>query len=434
MRSVLGMSSYGLRGFGSLILRDTEFRIIILVASTLWVYSVLTKVPFLVPSHYSDVGWLWIRDVYSGHHNLEIPYVQYNLEYPQIIGLLIYIGQAISTYFPVLIDSYNTFVAVEGLLEYSFMIGTIFNLYILCTKLNLSKNRIYLYMITTLTFIVYGFYNWDFLVAYFVTLSIWLYLDKRFNWAAVTLALGVLTKFTPGIMLFPMLAGLQNWRARINFTLVAAIVWGAANLPFALANFSGWINLFVGYSGPNHQLQNTWISMAISAAGLGDIISGERAGWLLSFGIFLFLMIYALFSKHTPLEKILMTWYAWYGVVYLFDPQMMIQLIPIVILTPNFSLFFYRLADVLNAFIIMFYFIGSSHPELPSYLTDQLTPFGLTNIEASVRQLIFLSAYFVSFNPRLQADLKRVARRLVSPIGGRSRQRAKVRRRSPSPG
>jgi hypothetical protein len=128
-----------------------------------------------------------------------------------------------------------------------------------------------------------------------------------------------------------------------------------------------------------------------------------------------------------------MTWYAWYGVVYLFDPQMMIQLIPIVILTPNFSLFFYRLADVLNAFIIMFYFIGSSHPELPSYLTDQLTPFGLTNIEASVRQLIFLSAYFVSFNPRLQAALKLVARRLVSPIGGHSRQRAKVRRRSPSP-
>ena len=434
MRSVLGMSSYGLRGFGSLILRDSEFRIIILVASTLWIYSVLTKVPFLVPSHYSDVGWLWIRDVYSGHHNLQIPYVQYQLEYPQMIGLLIYIGQAISTYFPVLIDSYNTFVAVEGLLEYPFMIGTIFNLYILCTKLNLSRNRIYLYMITTLTFIIYGFYNWDFLVAYFVTLSIWLYLDKRFNWAAVTLALGVLTKFTPGIMLFPMLAGLQNWRARINFILVAAIVWGAANLPFAVANFSGWLNLFVGYSGPNHQLQNTWISMAISAAGLGDIISGERAGWLLSFGIFLFLMIYALFTRHTPLEKILMTWYAWYGVVYLFDPQMMIQLIPIVILTPNFSLLFYRLADVLNAFIIMFYFIGSSHPELPSYLTDQLTPFGLTNIEASVRQLIFLSAYFVSFNPRLQAALKRVARRLVSPIGGRSKQRAKVRRRSPSSG
>ncbi|MGP8071023.1 MAG: glycosyltransferase 87 family protein [Candidatus Bathyarchaeia archaeon] len=429
------MSGYGLRGFVSLILRDTEFRIIILVASTLWIFSVLSKVPFMVPSHYSDVGWLWIRDVYSGNHNLQIPYVQYTLEYPQMIGLLIYLGQTISTYFPVLIDSYNTFVAVEGLLEYPFMVGTIFNLYILCTKLNLSRNRIYLYMITTLTFIVYGFYNWDFLVAYFVTLSIWLYLDKRFNWAAVALAFGVLTKFTPGIMLFPMLAGLQNWRARINFTLTAAIVWVAANLPFAVANFNGWIQLFVGYSGPNHQLQNTWISMAVSAAGLGDIISGERAGWILSFGIFFFLMIYAVRSKHTPLEKILMTWYAWYGAVYLFDPQMMIQLIPIVILTPNFSLLFYRVADVLNAFIIMFYFIGSSHPQLPSYLTDQLTPFGLTNMEASLRQLIFLSAYFVCFNPKLQAALKGIGRRFAAPLGGsRSKQPAKTRRRSSGEG
>ena len=427
------MSSYGLRGFGSLILRDAEFRILILVASTLWIYSALTKIPFLVPSHYSDVGWLWIRDVYSGHHNLQIPYVQYELEYPQMIGLLIYIGQAISTYFPGLIDSYNTFVAVEGLLEYPFMIGTIFNLYILCKKLNLSKNRIYLYMITTLTFIVYGFYNWDILVTYFVTLSIWLYLDKRFTWSAVTLALGVLTKFTPGIMLFPMLAGLQDWRARFNFTMTAAIVWIAANLPFALADFNVWTKLFVGYSGPNHQLQNTWISMVISAAGLGDILSGARAGQILSIGIFLFLMIYALFTKHTTLEKILMTWYAWYGVVYLFDPQMMIQLIPIVILTPTFSLFFYRLADVLNAFIIMFYFIGSSHPELPRYLTDQLTPFGLTNIESSVRQLIFLSGYFVCFNPKLQSVLKGFAKRLGSPLdAGASKQRAAIKRRSSS--
>jgi len=417
------MSGYGFRGFGSLIRRDTEFRILIIVASSIWIYSALTKVPFLVPSHYSDVGWLWIRDVYTGHHNLEIPYVQYELEYPQMIGLLIYLGQAISTYFPIVIDSYNTFVVVEGLLEYPFMIGTIYTLYMLCTKLNLSKTRILLYMVTTLTFIIYGFYNWDFLVAYFVTLSIWLYLDERFGWAAVTLALGVLTKFTPGIMLFPMLSGLQNWRMRLNFTVTAAIVWLAANLPFAVANLDVWIKLFTGYSGPNHQLQNTWISMAISAAGLGDIISGERPGWLLFFGIFFFLLIYALFSKHTALEKILMTWYAWYGAVYLFDPQMMIQLFPIVILTPDFNFLIYRIADVLNAFIIMFYFIGSSHPELPHYLTDQLTPFGLTNVEASIRQLIFLSGYFVSFNPKLQTALKRIVARLASSLGSESSTR-----------
>jgi hypothetical protein len=431
------MSGYGFRGFWSLIVNDQAFRIMLLVASTLWIYSSITKLAFLVPSYYSDVGYLWIRDVYTGHHNLAIPYVQYVLEYPQVIGLLIYIGQAISTYFPFLIDSWNTFTAVEALLEYPFMIGTIYNLYILCKKLNFNQNRIYLYMIATLTFIVYGFYNWDFVVAYFVTLTIWLYLDQRFGWAAVGLALGALTKLTPVIMLFPMLAGLQNWKARINFTLVAAVVWAAANIPFALANFNVWVQLFVGYSGPNHQLQNTWISMVISSAGLGDIISGERAGQILSIGFFAFLTIRALSTKHTQLEKILMTWYAWYGVVYLFDPQMFIQLFPIVILTPNFNFFFYRLADVLNAFIILFYFIGSNHPDLPRYLTEQLLPYGLTNVEASVRQLIFLSGYFVCFNAKLQSALKNYSRRLmwppdqfcrwlVSPLYGRTKTRSKA--------
>jgi len=397
-------------------------------------YSVLTKLLFVVPSHYSgvgysDVGFIWGRDVLSGHHNLEIPYVEYELEYPQMIGLLIYVGQAVSTYFPVLIDPYNTFIAVEGLLEYPFVIGTIFNLYMLCLKLNLSKSRIYLYVLTTLTFVVYGFYNWDFLVAYFVSLSIWLYLDKRFYWAAVTLALGVLTKFTPGIMLFPMLAGLQNWKARINFTLAAASVWVAANLPFAVANFNLWIQLFVGQNGPNHQLQNTWIAMVISEAGLGNIVSGGRAGQILSGGLFLFLMIHAVTSKRPTLEKILMTWYAWYGVAYLFDPQMMIQLFPIVTLTPNFSFLFYRIADALNAFIIMLYFIGHSYPELPTYVTNQYTPWGLTMMEASVRQLIFLFGYFACFNPKLQATLQSIANRLASlAVGKRTRDSLQERR------
>jgi hypothetical protein len=416
------MSVYGLRGFWGLVREDNEFKAMVLVASTLWIFSALSKVPLFVPSHYSDVGWLWIRDVYTGQHNLQVPYVQYVLEYPQMIGLLIYVGQAISTYFPIVIDTYNTFVAIEGLLEYPFMIGALYNLYMLCGKLNLSRFRIYLYVITSLTFIVYGFYNWDFLVAYFVTLSIWLYLDRRFDWAAVALAFGVLTKFTPGIMFFPMVAGIRTWKARIRFTLIAAVLWGAVNLPFAVANFDTWVQLFVGYSGPNHQLQNTWISMVISTAGLGDIVgAGASNGHILSLGIFLFLMIYALTTNRTVLEKILMTWYAWYGVVYLFDPQMMIQLFPIAVLTPMFSLFFYRLADVLNAFIIMFYFIGSSHPELPRFITDQLTPFGLTNINASLRQLIFLSAYFVCFNPKLQRALRNLWNNLVGSAGSAPR-------------
>jgi hypothetical protein len=397
-------------------LRDNELKILLIVASTLWIYSSLLKFPFLVPSNYSDVGYLWIRDVYQGQHNLQIPYVAYELEYPQVIGGLILIGQAISTYFPFVIDQYNTFVVVESILQYPFMIGTIILLFLLCQKLKISRARIYLYILSTLTFVVYGFYNWDFVVAFFTTLAIWLYVNKRYDSSALALAVAVLTKFIPGIMLPAMVVGLPDNKARMRFLAISVFTWLGVNAPFALSNFGTWSQLFVGYSGPNHQLQNTWISMVISTAGLGDIISGARAGHILSFAIIGYLVLRAITSDKTPLEKILLSWYAWYGAIYLFDPQMFVQLFPIIVLTPDFNFLIYRIADLFNAFIILFYFIGSSHPELPRYITDQLTPFGLINTFAALRQLIFLGAYFVAFNPKRQNRLKNFAKTLVSPV------------------
>ena len=397
-------------------LRDNELRILLIIASTLWIYSSVLKFPFLVPSNYSDVGYLWIRDVYQGQHNLQIPYVDYELEYPQVIGGLILIGQAVSTYLPFVIDQYNTFVVVEAILQYPFMIGTIIILFKLCQKLRINRTRIYLYILSTLTFIVYGFYNWDFVVAFFTTLAIWLYVNKRYDGSALTLALAVLTKFIPGIMLPAMVVGLPTNSARIRFFAISTITWLGVNAPFALANFGTWAKLFVGYSGPNHQLQNTWIGMVISTAGLGDIISGARAGHILSFAIIGYLVLRAITSDKSPLEKILLSWYAWYGAIYLFDPQMFVQLFPIVVLTPDFNFLVYRIADLLNAFIILFYFIGSNHPELPRYLTDQLTPFGLINTLAAVRQLIFLGAYFLAFSPKRQIRLRGYLKALVSPI------------------
>jgi hypothetical protein len=397
-------------------LRDNELKILLIVASTLWIYSSLLKFPFLVPSNYSDVGYLWIRDVYQGQHNLQIPYVAYELEYPQVIGGLILIGQAISTYFPFVIDQYNTFVVVESILQYPFMIGTIILLFLLCQKLKISRARIYLYILSTLTFIVYGFYNWDFVVAFFTTLAIWLYVNKRYDSSALALAVAVLTKFIPGIMLPAMVVGLPDNKARMRFLAISVLTWLGVNAPFALSNFGTWSQLFIGYSGPNHQLQNTWISMVISTAGLGDIISGARAGHILSFAIIGYLVLRAITSDKTPLEKILLSWYAWYGAIYLFDPQMFVQLFPIIVLTPDFNFLIYRIADLFNAFIILFYFIGSSHPELPRYITDQLTPFGLINTFAALRQLIFLGAYFVAFNSKRQNRLKNFVRALVSPV------------------
>jgi hypothetical protein len=399
---------------------DTDFRIMLLIATTLWVYSSLLKYPFIQPSNYSDVGYLWIRDVYLGHHNMQIPYVDYVLEYPPLIGALIWIGQAISTYAPIIIDQYNTYVVVESVLLYPFLIGTIHNVYVLCGRYRIDRKRVYLFMLTTLSFVVYGFYNWEMCVIYLVTLSIRFYLEKRFDASSIALSAGVLAKFIPAVMAPAMLVGLPNNRARLRFIAIAVLVWGAVNAPFAAMNFPVWVQLFVGGGGPDHQLQNTWISWPIVLTGLGDIVSGRRQGIALSFIIIGYLIIRSLVSRRTTVEKMLVSWYAWYGAIYLFDPQMFIELMPIAILTPDFNLALYRIADILNGFIILFYFIGGSHPELPSYLTNQLTPFGFINMSAAIRQLIFLGVYFVSFNPSLRRRIRHFVSSLGSPLHGTS--------------
>lgn len=386
----------------------------LLVATTLWFFTSVTKLPLIDPSNYSDVGYLWFRDVYQAGHNMGIPYVDYKLEYPPFIAGIIWLGQAIGTWTPIVLDNYNTYVVVESLLQYPFMIGTVYNTYVLCGMLGISRNRIYIYMLTTLTFIIYGFYNWDFVVAYFVTLSILFYLRKRYDASSLALAGGILSKFIPLCMVLPMVWSLPNNRARIRFVALAAAAFGVVNAPFAYLNFNLWLRLFTHTS--THQLQNTWISMVVSAAGLGDILSGRDAGHILSLSIIGFLILQSLMTSRTPLERILMSWYAWFGAIYLFDPQMVIQLFPIVILTPNFNFLIYRIADMLNSFIIIFYFIGGKNPYLPKYLIDQLTPFGLVNTSAAIRQLIYLAAYFVAFNPKLQASLKRFANILFSPL------------------
>ena len=418
----------GLREFVNLARRDTEFKLMLVVATTLWIYTTITKFPFIAPSNYSDVGYLWFRDVYLGQHNMAIPYVAYKLEYPQVIGAIIWLGQAIGTYLPIVLDQYNTYMAAESILQYPFMIGTIYNIYMLCTKLRIDRKRIYLYLLSTLTFIVYGFYNWDFIVAYFVSLAIWFYLEKRYDASSLALAGGILSKFIPICMAPAMVACLPNNKARLRFVAITATVWGVVNAPFAYANFSLWLQLFTHTSG--HQLQNTWISMATSTLGFGDAISGRTAGHLLSLAIIGYLILRAISSDRKPLEKILLSWYAWFGAIYLFDPQMWIQLFPIVILTPNFDFILYRIADVFNAFIIMFYFIGGNNPQLPNYLKDQLTPFGLINTVAALRQVIVLGAYFFAFNPPWQKRLKAFLGTLRSPIRQEPGDRVKARRKT----
>ena len=65
--------------FLALLSKDEYFKLMLVVASSLWVFTSLVKIPLMVPNFYSDVGYLWIRDVYQGHHNLRYHTFSMNL-------------------------------------------------------------------------------------------------------------------------------------------------------------------------------------------------------------------------------------------------------------------------------------------------------------------------------------------------------------------
>jgi len=106
------------------------------------------------------------------------------------------------------------------------------------------------------------------------------------------------------------------------------------------------------------------------------------------------MLIYIVLRVKRPLiTKIECSWLGWFGAIYLFEPQMFLEMMPIVVLGA-FPILAWRIADLLNGGIIIFYFIRETHPELPDYLLNQIMGFGLVNSLAAVRQLIVLLAFF----------------------------------------
>ena len=140
-----------------------------------------------------------------------IPYVNYKLEYPPVIGVdhMDWAGDRnLSTTRPRPVQCTTWSLNLPAI---PFHDRHHYNIYLLCEKLQIDRKRIYLYLLSTLTFIIYGFYNWDFIVAYFVSLSILFSLKKDTTQARSPSAGGILSKFIP-ICMAP------RWLSRYQIT------------------------------------------------------------------------------------------------------------------------------------------------------------------------------------------------------------------------
>ncbi|MFF2346129.1 glycosyltransferase family 87 protein [Pseudarthrobacter sp. NPDC058119] len=134
-----------------------------------------------------------------------------------------------------------------------------------------------------------GTINWDLWAACMLALGMYLFARQRLVPAGVLIGLATATKLYPllvlgAILLLAVRTG--RWRPLLVTAGSAAAAWVVVNLPFALANFSGWTYFFqysadrgAGYSSP-------WFAYNLLADRLGWSKLGAEGVSVLSGGFF----------------------------------------------------------------------------------------------------------------------------------------------------
>ncbi|WP_026369735.1 glycosyltransferase 87 family protein [Kallotenue papyrolyticum] len=176
---------------------------------------------------YSDITSLWFRDQLWNH---PVPYLDYALEYPVGLGLLIWLISAGS------VDVMGYF-----LLTAVVLIGCGLLTVALVARFP-AANPWLLALAPALP--LYGVLNWDLASILLMVAALLALRQRREGWGALLLALAIWTKFFP-IVLAPLVllerVLQRRWRDALRFGAVIVGVSLALNLPVALQrSAAGW--------------------------------------------------------------------------------------------------------------------------------------------------------------------------------------------------
>ena len=175
---------------------------------------------------YSDIKTLYAGDqVKAGG----IPYVDHFVEYPVLTGVYMWTAGAFA-------HGPRSYLAVSAIGLAAAGLATAWML------AWLAGRRAFLWCLAP-TFALTAFLNWDLLAVAAMVAAIFAWRRGHSLWAAAWLGVGCALKLFPILMLAPLV--LERWfggkrREAAQVALVGLGVAAAANIPFALANFSGW--------------------------------------------------------------------------------------------------------------------------------------------------------------------------------------------------
>lgn len=152
------------------------------------------------------------------------------IEYPVLTGLFMWVGG-------LLVDDSNAYLRVTSILLAPFGLVTAY-------LLAQMTGRSALMWAAAPALVLYSFHNWDLLAVAAAVAGIWAWWRQRDFGAAILFAIGGAFKLYPLFLLAPLVlyvARKRGWGQAVTVGATGLGTWVLINLPFALANFEGWI-------------------------------------------------------------------------------------------------------------------------------------------------------------------------------------------------
>jgi uncharacterized membrane protein len=325
---------------------------------------------------YSDIPPLYVD---RGFAEGIFPYVQTGtngvyLEYPVGTGVFMYISAVITGWIlPLYPDGYRAFFDVNVILLFIPFVVTV-----IATALTKPRDPWRAAMIVFApTMILAATINWDLIPIALVSLAFLAWSKENATLTGVLLGLAIASKFYPVFLLFGfILLAWKNksWRPTLNMIVATFTTFLAVNIPFAIANFEGWIHFYTFNFGRSIDFGSFWY--ALTQIGLPTIPDD-----LLNFAstaLFLLLLIgIAILVKRAPhspniaqISFLILAAFVVTNKVY--SPQYVLWLVPLAVLArPNWRDFLiWQFGEVIY-FIAIWWFLAGYGVDESQTLTPQ---------------------------------------------------------------
>lgn len=325
---------------------------------------------------YSDIPALYVD---RGFAEGIFPYVQTGtngtyLEYPVGTGVFMYVSAVITgwilSFYP---DGYRAFFDVSVILLFIPFVVTV-----IATALTKPKDPWRAAMIVFApTMILAATINWDLIPIALVSLALLAWSKEKPTLTGIFMGLAIATKFYPVFLLFGfLLLAWRNktWRPTFNMIVATVTTFLAVNIPFAIANFEGWIHFYTFNFGRSIDFGSFWY--ALTQIGLPTIPDS-----LLNFAstaIFgLLLIAIAILVKKAPsspniaqISFLILAAFVITNKVY--SPQYVLWLVPLAVLArPNWRDFLiWQFGEVIY-FIAIWWFLAGYGVDDSRTLTPQ---------------------------------------------------------------